>query len=177
MDSLTSLLYAVVTYTLAKIMNQFFGITRNLPGFRGRVSCREAQGDFPGALGIVAAGPCRDSLQAIFNEQGWILRIADTPQSAIASLRDERFPIIFYQRGLDRDWSAEVSRLSKLSPRPAVVLLSEIADGNLWDELGRNGGFHILRMPISRAEAIRIVRAGWSLWRNQQKLRSRAFRS
>jgi len=77
-----------------------------------------------------------------------------------------------YERELNPcHWREAVSLLSRLSPRPYVILLSSSSDKNLWDELVRHGGSEILRTPIDRDAVMRAVNAGWSLWRNQQRLR------
>jgi len=135
--------------------------------------CRRAAGDeVPRALALVAPGPGRDALKAIFDDAGWVLRIADTPQSAFDCQGEEPFPIVLYDRErCEHDWRPAVSMLSKLSPRPWVILLSGSCDKNLWDELGRYGGSDILRTPVDRDAVMRAVKSGWSLWRNQQKLR------
>jgi hypothetical protein len=131
-----------------------------------------AADDGPRVLAIMGAGPGRDALQAIFRDAGWRLRIVDTPWSAFVCQREELFPIVLYERALiECDWRLVVSLLSKLSPRPCVILISGRSDTNLWDELGRYGGFDILRTPVHRDTVMRAVKSGWSLWRNQQKLR------
>jgi hypothetical protein len=123
------------------------------------------------ALAIMAKGPSRDALQAVFLDAGWRLTIVDTSASAFDP-RNERLPIIFYERELNQSgWRAAVSLLSRLCPRPYVILLSSNRDKNLWDELVRNGGSDILRTPIDRDAVLRAVESGWSLWRNHQKLR------
>jgi DNA-binding NtrC family response regulator len=133
---------------------------------------RAAAGEVPRALAIVAPGPARDALQAIFDDAGWVLKIADTLQSALVCQAEGPFPIVLYEREpCEHDWRAAVSLLSKLSPRPCVILLSGSCDRNLWDELGRYGGSDILRTPVDRDAVMRAVKSGWSLWRNQQKLR------
>jgi DNA-binding NtrC family response regulator len=124
------------------------------------------------ALAIMGAGPDRDALQAIFHDADWALTITDTPVSAIDLQREGPAPIVLCERELTTyDWRATVSGLSRLSPRPCVILLSGSSDRNLWDELGRCGGCDILRTPVERDAVMRTVRAGWSLWRHQQRLR------
>jgi DNA-binding NtrC family response regulator len=136
--------------------------------FRGRVVAE----DELRALAIMGAGPGRDTLQAIFDDAGWVLTIADTLASAIALQKEGLVPIVLYDREvIESDWRAVVSLLSRLPPHPCVILLAGSSDNNLWDEFGRYGGSDILRTPVERDEVIRAVKAGWSLWQNQQKLR------
>jgi hypothetical protein len=156
-----------------KVVNQFQAI---LSGLRRSAQLRLRShwvdsGHCPGALAIMAEGPGRDALQMVFREAGWKLMIAETSAPALDP-RTERLPIILYERELNPcHWREAVSLLSGLSPRPYVILLSSRSDKNLWDELVRHGGSDILRTPIDRDTVVRAVKSGWSLWRNQQRLR------
>lgn len=126
----------------------------------------------PRAMAVVGEGPARDALQAVFREAGWKLVIADTPALALTRQELEPLPIILYERELaERSWRQVVSRFSRLSPRPCVVLLSRSLDKNLWDELVRCGGFDLLRTPVDHDSAIRIVRDGWAIWQGRHNPR------
>jgi len=128
----------------------------------------------PRAMAIMAEGPGRDALEAVFRDAGWRLTIADTSAPALDPVC-ERLPIIFYERELNRSrWREAVLLLSRLSPRPYVILLSSTSDRNLWDELVRYGGCDIVRTPICRDAVIQAVESGWSLWLSQQRLRRAA---
>ena len=159
---------------MAKVVDQFRTVVSGLrrPA-RSRSMPRRAVVDAaPRALVVMGPGPGRDALQGVFRDAGWALVVADTSASAFASQRKDPLPIILYERELaERGWRQAVSLFSRLSPRPCVVLLSRSSDQNLWDELVRCGGFDLLRTPIDRDAVIRIVRAGWSIWRNRHNAR------
>lgn len=124
----------------------------------------------PRVLAVMGEGPGRDALQVVFRDAGWELVVADTAASAIARQEKEPLPIILYERELTEEgWRSAVSRFSRLSPRPCVVMLSRSSDKNLWDEFVRCGGFDLLRTPVDRDAVIRTVRAGWSIWRSRRK--------
>jgi DNA-binding NarL/FixJ family response regulator len=156
---------------LVKVVNQFQAIVSGLRAQLRLRSHRVDSGHCPAALAIMAEGPGRDALQIVFREAGWRLTIAETSAPAL-DRRTEPPPIILYERELNPcHWRELVSRLSRLSPRPYVILLSSSFDTNLWDELVRHGGSEILRTPIDPDAVMRAVKSGWSLWRNQQRLR------
>jgi len=154
-------------HQVIKVVNQFQAIVSRL-----RRSAHRVVSDRPlSALAIMSEGPGRDALQMVFREAGWKLTIAD-PSAPSLDPHTECLPIILYERELNPcHWREAVSLLSRLSPRPYVILLSSSSDKNLWDELARHGGSEILRTPIDRDAVMRAVNAGWSLWRNQQRLR------
>jgi len=114
----------------------------------------------PRSLAIMAEGPARAELEAVFHEAGWELAIGGVA------------PIVFYERESNPSgWHAAVCALSALSPRPYIVLLSKTADGNLWEELVSCGGSDVLRMPLERDAVLRAVKTGWSIWSSQERLR------
>jgi hypothetical protein len=156
-----------------KVVNQFQAIVSGLRrSAQLRLRNRPADsGPCPGALAIMAEGPGRDALQMIFREAGWKLTIAETSAPGLDPCT-ERLPIILYERELNPcHWREAVSLLSRLPPRPYVILLSSSSDKNLWDELVRHGGSAILRMPVDPDTVMRAVKSGWFLWRSQQRLR------
>jgi len=157
---------------VAKVVDQFQGMVSGLrSSAQQRMRRRQMnRAGFPGALAIMLKGPGRDLLQAAFCDAGWGLTIADTFAVALDPVSD-RFPIILYERELSERWREAISLISSQPARPYLILLSSSSDRNLWDELVRCGGFEILRTPVDRLAVQRAVKSGWSLWRNQQKLR------
>ena len=131
----------------------------------------------------MSPGPCRTELESIFVQSGWKLSTSDTTEAAFRNETARRTPIIFCERELPdgeatlATWRDALSQLSKLSPRPYVILLSPTSDRNLWEELARYGGSAILRVPLSRDSVVRVVHAGWSLWLSQQQVRQLGTRN
>ena len=162
-------------HQVIKVVNQFQAIVSRLRrSAQLRLGHRVDSDHCPAALAIMAEGPGRDALLMVFREAGWKLTFADTFAPTLDP-RTERPPIVLFERELNPcHWREAVSLLSRLSPRPYVILLSSSSDKNLWDELVRHGGSEILRTPIDRDTVMRAVKSGWSLWRNQQRLRRAA---
>ena len=165
---------------MTKVAGQFQAVVSRLRGsVRWRSMLDWASADAaPRALAVMGEGPGRDALQVVFRDAGWKLVVADSSASAMARQEKEPLPIILYDRELtDKGWRQAVSRFSRLSPRPCVLLLSRSSDKNLWDELVRCGGFDLLRTPIDRDAVIRTVGAGWSIWRSRYNPRQLAAQS
>jgi hypothetical protein len=145
------------------------GLTRLLSS---RHVSQDAGQRTPRILAIVPKGPNQHLLQEISQETGWILTFSETPPSIRSGRRAEVPPIILYDRELSpHHWHEIVSVLTKVSPRPYLILLSPNADTNLWDELQRVGGSDILRTPVNRDNMLWAVKRAWLLWRNQQCIR------
>lgn len=69
----------------------------------------------------------------------------------------------------DRDvagagWRQEVSAVATAAGGACVLLLSTVADDNLWNEVVLNGGYDVLRKPLSEPDLLRAVRLAWSYW-------------
>jgi hypothetical protein len=127
--------------------------------------------DVPKALAIIRDGPDREALRTVFGELEWQLTFANSTMWAVTLNHSSANPVVLYERERTQcDWREAVSFLSRLSPRPYVILLSSCYDKNLWDEFVQCGGFEILRTPLDRNSLVLAVASGWRLWRNQRKL-------
>ena len=166
-------LYVVAGHVLSRIITQLHGIAvTHFETLVKKLRRPAISRDIPRVLAIMSGGPCRDALKTIFEENGWKLAFADTSRAALHRQGRTPFFLVLYQRSAARrHWTAEVSRLSTMSPRPSIVLLSETTDKNLWDEVGRSGGSDILRIPFDRNAVIHVVQSEWILWCNQQNVR------
>ncbi len=119
-------------------------------------------------MAIVAGGVDTAALQSAFQDAGWPLAVADNTTDALMMQMEQRFCVILLQReAAGRDWRPAVRVLSRMAPRPCVLLLSQTPDMNLWEELVRCGGFDVVRVPLDGGAMIRTVRAGWSVWKQQ----------
>ena len=132
-----------------------------------------AQQRAPRILAIVPHGPDRMLLNAISQDSGWTLTVAETPPSPPFERQADVAPIVIYDREISpHHWREDVGALTRNSPRPYLILLSPNADTNLWDELQRLGGSDILHAPVTRDKLIAAVKRASQLWRSQQQLRS-----
>jgi len=44
------------------------------------------------------------------------------------------------------------------------MLISRVADDNLWNEVVCNGGYDVLRKPLRQPDVLRAVKFAWSYW-------------
>lgn len=155
---------------VAKLVKRIQAVVHSMRG-RTRV---ESQPPLPAAeagprtLAVMVEGPDRAALQAAFEEKGWALTVADNTTEALVLQLQERFPVVLFQRDVaGKDWRPAVRVLSRMLPRPGVVLLSDKSDMNQWEELVRCGGFDVARTPVDGAAVMRMVSAAWSVWKQQ----------
>jgi len=124
-------------------------------------------------LAIVPDGQDRLLLQTIASEAGWIVSFSGTTLDILSGRLADVPPIVIYDRDFfPNNWREAVAALSKVLPRPYVILLAANLDNNLLDELQRLGGSDILRKPARRDDIAEAVKTGWMLWRSQQQVRS-----
>lgn len=128
--------------------------------------------EVPKVLAIVSESRCRSELKAIADEMGWEMKTIENPAAIASSDTEEMFGVILYRPEQNECFWEEVTRLSRLSPHPSVVLLSEDAGSSACDEVARHGASDILRVPLERRAVIHTVRWAWSLWRSRHTLRS-----
>jgi PleD family two-component response regulator len=148
-----------------------------LPGLRrGNSSASPGLTDdrMPKVLAVISSCPDRTALERLASVSGWQLTFADSLAAALHS-RTVLPPVVLYQRELaGGDWRVAVRTLSRMLPRPCVILLSSTTDRNLWDELERSGGSDLLKLPLDNGSTLRSVNRAWALWRSQQRLREAA---
>jgi FixJ family two-component response regulator len=82
---------------------------------------------------------------------------------------------------LDRDWPGSewrlwVERLAASAHAPCVILVSGVADANLWQELIRRGGYDILAKPLREGNVARVIRLALS-WASAPKPAGQAGKS
>ena len=135
----------------------------------------DASASGPCVLAVVEEGPAREAVAEAARREGWVLEIADSLKAVQETQRAMRHAVVVYQRELPGiDWREAVSICAGMAGRPCVILLSRLADHNLWVELARHGGSDLLREPVEIQALGAAVHNAWSLWQTQQKLRRRA---
>lgn len=155
---------------VAKLVKRIQAVVQSM---RGRRSVEETPAlpereAGPRTMAVVCDGVDRAALQAAFDEKGWAFTVVDNTTEALVQQMQERFPVVLFQRDVaGKDWRPAVRVLSRMTPRPCVVLLSDTYDMNQWDELVRCGGFDVARTPVDGAAVIRMVSAAWSVWKQQ----------
>jgi DNA-binding NtrC family response regulator len=71
--------------------------------------------------------------------------------------------ILFMDRDLaESDWKESMADFASFSGVICIVLVSRVVDGNLWNEVVRNGGYEVLAKPLREDDVVRAVRLAWS---------------
>jgi len=99
------------------------------------------------------------------SRNGWQVVFAETHTEAEAALDQAQVPVVFCDHGLlGLGWRRAVERLSGPPKRACVILLSETADTNLWNEVVSSGGYDVLSKPLREDTVTRAVRLARSYW-------------
>ena len=112
----------------------------------------------------------RDVLTRSFGEEAVDVRFAESYEDAYSLASRLAAPLIL----VDRDWPGTVWRtavaaLASLPHRACVLLVSGVADGYLWQELIRTGGYDVLPKPFHRDKVARAVKLALSYWNSAPK--------
>jgi DNA-binding response OmpR family regulator len=116
-------------------------------------------------LSVIRNLPDRLLLDEISRRNGWDMVFALTNAEAQDLLKQLRPQIILLDREIQgQDWRQAVSSLTAASGGACVLLVSRVIDDYLWNEVVMNGGYDVLRAPLSEADVLRNVRLAWSYW-------------
>ena len=110
------------------------------------------------------------ALQAL---EGWEILTAESLPEAQTLLQRREIGVVLCDRttpGLD--WRDAVTCLSAPPYRACVIVLAQTARRNDWDDVVEAGGYELLSEPFTSEDLFRVVRAGWSYWQSQQRLRT-----
>src|SRR6266545_4761222 len=107
----------------------------------------------------------RDSLDSVLENTRWRVEPAASTEEAIQRLRAVPFSVVLWDRdAAGADWKDGLRRLAGVSHRPAVLLLSEVADPYLWEEVIRAGGFEVMTRPFRRNETLAALEFAHRHW-------------
>ena len=107
----------------------------------------------------------RDLLHQLSARNSWGVIFASSRDEARDALRNVQPQIILLDREADlADWRYTVSSLSAASNGACVLLVSRVADEYLWNDVVSNGGYDVVRRPLSEEDLLRNVRLAWSYW-------------
>ena len=110
------------------------------------------------ALLIGRFGADRGFLRQLFRNSGWKLRMAANPRRALTCLHRNLIHVVLASSEIPGwTWQTVLHEVSKLSPRPALVVVSRLADDRLWAEVLNLGGYDLLAQPFDRSEVERVV--------------------
>ena len=121
-------------------------------------------------VALVVSQQDRHVLNSTSGQESLDVRFAESFEEACALASRLTPPIILF----DRDWPGtvlrtEVASLAALPHRACVILMSGVADGNLWQELIRSGGYDVLPKPLRPDNVASVVKLALSYWNRASK--------
>lgn len=101
-------------------------------------------------------------LRRIFRQNGW--RVLE--RHAVASFRDALKPrwsgvVLTESRLPDGTWEDILRYTEERCPHARVVVMSRLADDELWAEVLNRGGFDLLAEPVDENEVVRVGQSAW----------------
>ena len=135
----------------------------------------EVENDAPvprvGVVGLLAGAAERRLLARLGFDHGWDVHLAKTCNGAQVAFEQLRASVILYDQDLpEASWRHSVHTLANFTRPACVILVSSVADNNLWEELIRHGGYDVLAKPLRPDEVVRAVQLAWSFWNGMMKL-------
>ena len=116
-------------------------------------------------LALPGSEPDRQLLEEMARRHRWSMSFAPTSSEARELLKRTKPQIILIDRDIDgTDWRFAVSSFATESGGACVLLISRVVDDYLWNEVVTNGGYDVIRKPLSESEVLRNVRLAWSYW-------------
>jgi DNA-binding response OmpR family regulator len=128
-----------------------------------------------------------NSLSSIFDrskrvpssDTQWALRPCATVESAIASLRRARIPLVVTERDLTPgSWRDILENILLLPDPPVLIVTSRLADEYLWAEALNLGAYDVLAKPFDASEVMRALDSAWRHWtdlRDRHQVRQPQF--
>jgi len=116
-------------------------------------------------LSVLRNSSDRDMMVEVSRRNQWDISFVSTTEEARESLRFAKPHIVLVDRDLDvTDWRHAVSSLAAASGGACVLLISRVIDDYLWNEVVANGGYDLLRKPLTEEDVVRNVKLAWSYW-------------
>ena len=111
----------------------------------------------------------RSLIAEICGRNEWEVFFAKTCQEGREMSELLQPQIILLDRDLaDGDWRKSVYTCASSSAGVCTLLISRVADDNLWNEVVCNGGYDILPKPLREQDVLRAVKFAWSYWNSMR---------
>jgi DNA-binding NtrC family response regulator len=128
----------------------------------------------PKILTILKNGEIEQELRRVVGPLGWRVT-ASTGPGALELLRLDQFALAIVDKSaLSDNWREIIAAISRSRGRPVVLLLSQRADHNLWEEVARCGVYDVLGIPMREGALASSLGRAMRFWRTQEDLRQSA---
>ncbi len=114
----------------------------------------------PGVAALSVQAPDEDCahIENIFHRCRWTLRSTANVNSAIATLRRHRLPVVLCDGA---NWKEMLEQMRALPEPPLLIVTSRLADEYLWAEALNLGAYDVLPKPFDMNEVVRVVSLAW----------------
>jgi DNA-binding NtrC family response regulator len=127
--------------------------------------------DSPKVLAILRDPEIEQEIRNVAGPLGWRLTLSTGP-GALELLRVDQFALAVVDKSaLNENWREIIAAISRSRGRPVVLLLSQRADHNLWEEVARCGVYDVLGLPVRQGALASSLRRAIRFWRTQEDLR------
>jgi DNA-binding NtrC family response regulator len=115
------------------------------------------------ALLISPAEEDHNTLQQLFQQHGWNLLATRSLDSAMTLFREKAVSVVITERDLAvYNWKDVVNAIDGLREPPLLIVISRLADDNLWAEALNLGVYYdVLAKPLVQAEVVRVLTSAW----------------
>jgi two-component system, NtrC family, nitrogen regulation response regulator NtrX len=101
-------------------------------------------------------------LADMFRQEGWTLRVASSLDSASAHLACGVPTVVITERDLATgSWKDVLDWIQGLPHAPLVIVISRLADCQLWSEALNLGAYDVLAKPLNQSEVLRVLNSAW----------------
>lgn len=127
------------------------------------------EGTEPVALLISPAEVDHHTLEEVFKQHRWNLHATRFLESALAFLEENAVSIVITERDLaGGNWKDVLKLTESLREPPLLIVISRLAENNLWAEALNLGAYDVLAKPLVPAEVVRVLTSAWILQLTQQ---------
>ena len=125
-------------------------------------------------LAILPAWEDQISLRQIFWHSNWSLHFARDVAHARDLIDEIGVGVVICDGRLpDGSWQDVLREVQRGREQPVLIVVSRVADDQLWAEVLNLGGYDVLAMPFEAAEVVRSVSVAWRHWQDKLAVRDR----
>lgn len=123
----------------------------------------------PVALLISPAEADHGTLEKLFKQYRWNLHASRSLDSALAFLKENAVSIVITERDLaEGNWRDVLKLTEGLREPPLLIVISRLAENDLWAEALNLGAYDVLAKPLIPAEVVRVLTSAWIQQLTQQ---------
>jgi DNA-binding NtrC family response regulator len=116
--------------------------------------------------------------EGILRRSKWRQHDAYTQSEALDFLRENPTGVVLSEARLpDGSWKNLYAQLLDMPKPPTLIVISRLADEQLWSEVLNLGAYNVLAKPLDASEVFHVVSYAWMLWKNQWERTGRCLQA